>query len=371
MRLRNNPILKKADRYLGIPLIWGMSVLKNRHNLPPATPRNFILMKTAAIGDTILLDAVIKEIRGQIQDAKITIVCTKNNKGAVELLTGVNHIIDFHMGNPFVSFRELAELPEFDCLMYFAPWAHINAIACYFIKAKFKTGFATNGMYRHYLYDKAVIHRDDQHEMDNYRDVLRACNLEVHGLVPHFEVPVLPESGQKATYVIFHMFPGGASALLRAWNKDKWLELAQRIREKYDYAIYLTGGKEDAPNAAEMTEKLQNLNIEVKNYAGKLSLKDSCSLLKNARLLVTVNTGIMHMAAAVGTKIVALHGATSITRWGPLSDTAKSVAVGLSCQPCISLGFESKCTEPKCMKMISVPMVMAAIENVMKQQNSH
>ena len=38
MRLRNNPILKKADRYLGIPLIWGMSMLKNRYNLPPATP---------------------------------------------------------------------------------------------------------------------------------------------------------------------------------------------------------------------------------------------------------------------------------------------------------------------------------------------
>lgn len=371
MKLRNNPILKKADRYLGIPLIWGMSMLKKRHNLPPATPRNFILLKTAAIGDTVLLDAVIKEISGQIPDAKITIVCTKNNRGAVELLTGVNQIIDFHMGKPLASFRELAELPEYDCLMDFASWAHINAVACYFIKAKFKTGFATKGMYRHYLYDKAVTHKDDQHEMDNYRDILRACNLKVQGAVPHFEVLTLLDSEQKASYVIFHMFPGGASALLRAWDKDKWLELAQRIREKYDYAIYLTGGKEDAPNAAEMTEKLQNLNIEVKNYAGKLSLKDSCSLLKNARLLVTVNTGIMHMAAAVGTKIVALHGATSITRWGPLSDTAKSVAVGLSCQPCISLGFESKCTEPKCMKMISVPMVMAAIENVMKQQNSH
>ena len=70
------------------------------------------------------------------------------------------------------------------------------------------------------------------------------------------------------------------------------------------------------------------------------------------------------MSAAVGVPLIALHGATSDLRWGPLSDKAIVVKSGENCQPCISLGFESHCQNPKCMEHITVDMVLEKIDEL-------
>ena len=89
-------------------------------------------------------------------------------------------------------------------------------------------------------------------------------------------------------------------------------------------------------------------------------------ILERARLVVSVDTGIMHLAAAVHAPLVALQGPTSKKRWGPLSDRAVVVRVGEKCRPCISLGFESNCDNPICMKNITVDMVLDAVDTVLK-----
>ena len=123
----------------------------------------------------------------------------------------------------------------------------------------------------------------------------------------------------------------------------------------------MSGGKEDRDQAEALASKLKKENVDCRSIAGEIPLNQMPNLLHRAKLLVTIDTGIMHMGAAVGAKMVALQGPTLPERWGPLGDTFEVVQSDDSCRPCISLGFESACKNPVCMQHITVDMVMEAI----------
>ena len=152
----------------------------------------------------------------------------------------------------------------------------------------------------------------------------------------------------------------------RRWQNECWLELAGKIQKKYGSTILLSGGPADSEEAVQFCTKLTKQGILAENIAGKYSLAEMASVLQYAQLVVSVNTGIMHYAAAVGVPLVAIHGATSEVRWGPLSNNSIVVKSNPNCQPCISLGFESNCTKPICMEKVTVNMVMTAVENVLE-----
>jgi heptosyltransferase I len=97
------------------------------------------------------------------------------------------------------------------------------------------------------------------------------------------------------------------------------------------------------------------------NLAGKASLPLIAGILAKASLVISVNTGIMHLAAAVKALLVAINGPTSVIRWGAVSQYSVTVTpIDMSCAPCLNLGYEYKCSENKCMKTISPQAVLDA-----------
>lgn len=364
MKERNNQLMKKLDKYIGCPLLFSLGAVRKKakwHSFPENP--SVLLLKTAAMGDTILMDAVIREIRAAYPDSRITFVCSGSNFGMARALSGIDEIINFEMKRPLASLQKVRHSGRYDLLLDFAPWARINGVISWYARADYKVGFRRRGMHRHYIYDCAVDHLDTVHELENYRNILRAAHIPVTGLVPEFQ----PERSSPihGEYAVFHLYPAGSSVMLRQWDKAKWIELGKRICQTYDFKILLSGGNEDEADAASVVNAMKKLGVDAESIAGKYNLKEMEAVLSQAKLLVSVNTGIMHMGAAVGAPLVALHGATSVTRWGPLSNKAANVWTHEPCQPCISLGFESKCTNPLCMQHISVGIVMNAVEEVL------
>lgn len=364
MQGRNNKLKKKLDRYIGCPLVYvlGLFHTKRKLNLQNTKNLRIILLKTAGIGDTILVDAAVHEVKTAYPGCDITLVCSKSNLAMVKVLTDVDHIYNFNMSRTLESLAELRNLGHFDLLLDFAPWARINAVMSCAIHADFKVGFKRKGMYRHYIYDVAVEHSDDLHEMDNYRNLLKAVGIQSKYFIPHFDFN--PKPLYEGKYVVFHLYPAGSSVFLRSWAHENWVELGKDIYKRYGYKILLSGGKEDVSDAKKVVDLLVGNDVEAENIAGKYNLQDMKNILGHAQFVVSVNTGIMHMAAAVGVPLIALHGATSVKRWGPLSDQAHNIWAHEKCQPCISLGFESNCKNPICMQHITVDMVMQQIEHL-------
>src|SRR5262249_53840715 len=126
------------------------------------------------------------------------------------------------------------------------------------------------------------------------------------------------------------------------------------------------GGPADAALATEITHSLGGLfpSSPPLNLAGRTTLRELCALLKLCRLLLTNDTGPMHIAAAVGTPVVAIFGSTSPEMTGPGlpgESTHHLLKAGATCSPC----FRRVCPiDFRCMTRISVERVADAIDRV-------
>ena len=114
----------------------------------------------------------------------------------------------------------------------------------------------------------------------------------------------------------------------RTYPIDKWLELGNKIQEKYNGTIILNGAKEDKDILAELS-----LIPNSVNYIGALSLVDSCAIIGEADLMISGDSGPLHIATALGVKSIGLYGSMPANRTGCYS-SGINVISKKECVPC-------------------------------------
>ncbi len=139
--------------------------------------------------------------------------------------------------------------------------------------------------------------------------------------------------------------PGAEYGPSKRWPYFK--ELAQRV----GLPVVLLGSANDREHC---------VSIEGKNLAGETTLDEAIELIAGAVLVVTNDSGLMHVAAALGTPQVALYGSSSPAHTPPLSASARTVWLGIECSPC----YARQCPlgHFRCMRELSVERVLAEIE---------
>ena len=370
MKERGNATLKFFDKFIGIPLVFTLGLLRKKNREASIHPQNMIIVMIAAIGDTILLSSVIKELKHLYPNVHITLVCSNGNMQAAKNIPHINHLIKFDMSNVLSSLSLLRKQVTYDVLLDFGAWSRLNALISYVIKAELKVGFKRKNMFRHYINDQIVEHLDHIHELENYRNILRSLGWFVSGLQPEFSIS--KESADKVgtmlktneKYIIFHLFASGSHKEKKEWPESSWIELANRLIGE-NYTIILTGGKQDNEMANALVRKMNGIEgTDCISLSGKLSLEETAALIKEVGTIVTVNTGIMHLAAAMDSKIIALHGPTSPIRWGPVSEKSIILTPNIKCDNLLSLGFEKhQCViENGCISTIEVNDVYKALK---------
>lgn len=161
---------------------------------------------------------------------------------------------------------------------------------------------------------------------------------------------------EEDTYIAFNPFGGWKS---KRWGVDKYIRLGNLLR-KEGYRIVLLGGPKDIEEAKMIASNMEGEPILT---AGRTDLKELAALLKHVNLLVTNDTGPMHIAAAVGTPTVAIFGPTDPNRTGPYGEGHIVITSGVDCSPC----FRKKCREMICMDSIGVEDVMGAVKRILDQ----
>ena len=363
---RGNKLYRFLDRYAGIPLAAAAGVFRWRKPAMPATIKRIAILKTACIGDTILLDAVSKDLRKAWPEAQQIFFAGRDNYQMAGILAEIDEVIGLPMSKPWAAAKRINEAGWFDLWLDFSSWARIDALLTRVARAACKIGFMNPGQYRHYAYDFSVEHRRDVHELENYRNLER-----VAGVRPEAWPRINGDSGKGTIsdflpsnpYVVLHMFPGGTKAHMKEWPREYWLELAQFLLGK-EWAVAFTGGPGDAPRAQAIVDELGG-NKLVHNLAGRILLPQLPAVLAGSTLVISVNTGVMHLAAAVGARLIALHGPTSPKRWGPLSQHAEIIQPkNMSCSPCLHLGYEYKCKANNCLQNIPAQVVIDVIQSI-------
>ena len=354
---RGSKLLKLIDRYIGIPLIFLLGFFKKRRALPSKIEK-VALLKTAAIGDTTILTGVIKDIEEYDTNVKMTLFTGSSNYEFAKLLKKEFknlEVVKLSIKNPFKAIK-IIRSNQFDLFLDFGPWPRLNAIFAFFSNSKYTIGFKTSNQYRHFAYDQAVLHSKEVHELQNYKKIVKVVGVNKNNLP---QINFVKDSKKDDHIVSIHMFPGGSRSYLKEWPDEYWIETINYLT-KNNKTVYLTGAKVDQ-NRAEQIKKLCKDKDKIIVTAGKYTLEETIKLLSRSKLVISVNTGVMHLASALKCNLIALHGPTSFRRWGPLNSNSISLQSHLECSPCLNLGFEYGCNENKCMKTIDANKVIESI----------
>ena len=153
--------------------------------------------------------------------------------------------------------------------------------------------------------------------------------------------------------VLIGFNPGATYGEAKCWSLEKFLELGKKLKKKYDASILIFGSSR--PKEQEMNATIaQGIGEGCLNLSGQTSLLELASLLRQCHLLVTNDTGTMHVAAAVGTQVVAIFGPTDPRTTSPLGEEHVIIRREVSCSPCL----KRVCPEDhRCMNLIEVEEV--------------
>jgi lipopolysaccharide heptosyltransferase II len=147
----------------------------------------------------------------------------------------------------------------------------------------------------------------------------------------------------------------------KRWPWARFANVARQILEKKECRFALLGTAGDSEIAAAIESRLRPLRDDPKlvvNLAGKTTLMELCAILRCCRVLLTNDTGTMHLAAALGLPLVAIFGSTSPELTGPLSDRAVVIRHPVECSPC----FLPECPiDFRCMTCVTVDEVAGAM----------
>lgn len=359
--------LRWLDRTIGIPAVAALSVLKRRRQIP-SDISSIGLIALGAIGDTIIsVGSAVPVLRRAFPQAKLYLFTSKSNAGIAPLLPPVDELQVISVTNPMQAVSLLRSIKQ-DILIDFGPWPRISALLAALSGASFTVGFKTPGQYRHYTFDLAVKHSGKIHEFENHANLLASIGMPRPAwprITPSAAARGSVREQRSKPYVVFHPWASGFKSEMREWPDGHWQELAVIIAQR-GWDVVFTGGPADVAKSRTLVEGIARHEGKVHDAAGRFSLDETAALLEGSASVVTVNTGIMHLAAAMNAPIVALHGPTDPVRWGPLCDNARVILPDSSDVAYLNLGFEYPKHAVSRMQLIGVDKIAASVFDQLK-----
>lgn len=364
---RGNKILRLLDRWAGVPLIFAAGLLHRKRKTPPAVLQRVGVLCLGCIGDLVLLSGPMTDLATAHPDCRITVFCSQANAGLASMLPIAAEVVTLPIKNPLRAIAMIRARVPFDIWLDSGQWPRIGAALTLAARASYTVGFSSPGQHRHHAYDSVVPHERTRHELDNFRALMAifgvAGNNPPQLTLHKGPSPPLPGGWPDGSIAVLHMFPGGMRSHLKMWPRENWTSLARELMAR-GLTLLFSGAPTDAQHAAELAAGLAS--PQARSIAG-VSLETTAHALAGAALTISVNTGIMHMAAALGSPLVVLNGPTSVERWGAVTQPGRGEALrsSRSCAPCLHLGFEYGCAQGGCMGDITVEAVLAAADRLL------
>ena len=342
-----------------------------------------LVVKLSAIGDVIHTLPSLNAIRKHYPDAHITWLIEEAASSLVVGHEALDRVIISKrkqwikgifgpscLNNIKEAYQFIKKLrnTEYDLIIDFQGLLK-SAVLIALARGKRKTGFdkGMEHMEHSYIFLNERIHPVN---MDNHallRSLMLINALGIKSKEIEYKIPVsnhtriitdelLERHGIKDPGILVAINPV-AKWKTKLWDNRKFALLADRLIEKYNASVIFTGSQSDKSTIKNIMSFMSKKAV---NLAGKTTLKTLAALYEKTRFVISTDTGPMHMAAAVGTPVIALFGPTAPWRTGPFGSEHEILRSNLKCSPC----FKRQCSTIDCMNQISVEQVFDAISRV-------
>jgi ADP-heptose:LPS heptosyltransferase len=209
-----------------------------------------------------------------------------------------------------------------------------------------------------------------KHTVDLYLDAIRPLGIEAGGNFPRLEVPA-DTAGVAGSRLGVGQMVGlcpGASSSFKAWGSERFRALAELVAGR-GRRVWVVGSERDAAAVRDVAAGLGAVGVTawISNSARELA-----RVLAGCAVVVSNDSGLLHLAAGVGTKVVAIYGPTSpLLGFAPRSPGSRVMAGGLACSPCSYHGNRRcKYATVKCFEEIKPSEVAAVVEEIALQQSA-
>lgn len=318
----------------------------------------FLIIRFSSIGDIVLTTPVVRCLKKQVVTAEVHYLTKPSFRPIVETNPYVDKV--HYLQDDFDAMVASLQAEDFDYVIDL----HHNLRTLKVKRALGKKSFSFNKLnIEKWLLTNLKINRmPDVHIVDRYLATLQSFGVRNDGGGLDYFIP--GEDKVKESDIPTAHHAGYIGVVIgAALNTKKYpLEKLKALCASIQHPIILLGGKEDAEQGEAIAEADK---VKIYNACGKFNLNESADLVRRARLIITNDTGLMHIAAAFNKPIISLWGNT-VPEFGmyPYMPARQQLydimeIKGLSCRPCSKIGY-NKCPKGhfKCMQLITPESVL-------------
>lgn len=326
---------------------------------------NILVIKLRYLGDVLLATPVLRALRERFPQARLTMAVNRGTEEIVRWNPDLDEVLIVERGSLVAQCRLLARIRRhrFDCVLDLTDGDR-SAILARFSGAPIRVGFNEERRWRGVLYTKTVSAPPGAHRVERDLQAVRAIGIDPKACQPVLQISqedqeradhLLGELGLLRDHRPLVMFHPGARYWFKAWPVERFAELADRLADACPCHILVGGAEQDLQTAEAIRQRAR---APVSVLAGRLTLLEFAAVLRRCALFIGNDNGPMHMAAAIGTPVVALFGPSNPAEWGPRSEKAAVLYKGLDCRQCFHPACERG--EQNCMRQIAVEEVLEA-----------
>lgn len=343
---------------------------------PNPYPSKILITYLMHLGDLLLTTPFLQVLRRTYPNAQIDYLVdekladvVRNNPNIDTVLTIDKKGKDNSIGAIYRYAKSLSK-NNYDLLINLHPNERTTFL-CAATKAKRKVGVSHKlfGLF----FDKTVKLNKHIHAADMYLDVLKKLGMTADLSNDGLQMPVGKEAldfahdfykehgiGFTDKLIGFNI---GSAVLTKRWAGERFAQVADYFAGK-GYKIVFFGGSMDIELVQDAVKYMQTNPIIA---TGKFTLQQLAAAMQSCALIITNDSGPMHVAISQGVPIVAMYGPSIPDLYGPYTDKAIIVRSNPVCHGCEQTGMKHKCDDMQCMRNLSVEQVIEAGEKMLCQ----
>jgi heptosyltransferase-2 len=357
------------------------------------------------LGDAVMSTPALLRLRERFPEAHITLLTPEKQRDLWLHHSAINETISFPAGESLLSVSRKLRAGDFD-LALVLPNSPRSALEVWLAKIPQRIGYARS--WRSCFLTRAIppragaveMHKrsvneisllianaanlpgssnpypPSAHHLHHYLHLVAALGAKPASLAPRLEVTGDEVLAAQETFglaaasnnrPLLALNPGAEYGPAKRWPVERFIAVAREIQRQTDCGWIILGSEADASLARQIQSAIGNRQSAIQNLAGRTSLRELMAVLKLSRLLLTNDTGPMHVAAALGTPVVVPFGSTSPELTGPGlpgDERHRLLKSDAPCSPC----FRRECPiDFRCMHGINVERVVAEVAGILNR----
>jgi len=329
-------------------------------------PFRILIRSSNWLGDAVMSVPAVRAIKNGRPDTHITVAAPAKIASMWKLVSEVDAIIPLSGNSLVAAARSLRRQSSFDAAILFPNSLRV-ALESWLSGIPRRVGY--RGHSRSWLLNQIIPEPRRpgplEHQSSRYLHIARDCGAETSNIehrTPNIATASIHQrSPIDDSPIRIGLSPGAEYGPAKRWLPERFAEAAAAVTARSPVQWILFGKKNDAPIGEQITSALGDSCV---NRIGQTTLEQLIDELRQCRLLLTNDTGTMHLAALLGIPTVAIFGSTEPRLTGPLGDRHIVLRHHVECSPC----FLRNCPiDFRCMKAVSVQEVADAVMSILQQ----